>query len=233
MTFSKHSFTDCHALADALSSQIADDLRKSIAERGTALVALSGGNTPRHLFKRLSHIALDWSKVTVTLVDERWSPESDERSNGRMLRSSLLQNQAAAAQFVPLYNGAPSADEGLAATRERTKDLALPFDAVVLGMGGDGHTASFFPGGDHLAQALDLDGDERIITMRAPGAGEARITWTLAALLNTRALYLHIEGEEKRHVLADAQLGLGEAAHFPVRAVLEQTRTPLSVYWCP
>ncbi|MBV8158367.1 MAG: 6-phosphogluconolactonase, partial [Dyella sp.] len=128
---------------------------------------------------------------------------------------------------------APTPEAGLVMLRTRVASLQLPFDAVVLGMGNDGHTASFFPGGDRLPEALDATSDVRVLPMRAPGAGEPRITFTLSALLQTRALYLHIEGETKRQLLADARLGLGEAAQFPVGAVLTQERVPVAVYWCP
>jgi 6-phosphogluconolactonase len=132
-----------------------------------------------------------------------------------------------------LYADAPTPEAGLVTLRARMATLQLPFDAVVLGMGNDGHTASFFPDGDRLPEALDATSGVRVLPMRAPGAGEPRITFTLSALLQTRALYLHIEGETKRQLLADARLGLGEAARFPVRAVLTQERVPVAVYWCP
>ncbi len=228
-----HSFTDNQALAVALAEQLAARLREGIAERGRALLAVSGGSTPRHLFERLSREALDWSKVQVTLVDERWVPESNERSNAGMLKATLLQHAASAAQFVPLYADAPTPEAGLATVRARMASLALPFDAVVLGMGNDGHTASFFPGGDRLPEALDPNNPVHVLPMRAAGAGEPRITFTLSALLDTRALYLHIEGEAKRELLAHARQGVGEAANYPVRAVLTQQRVPVAVYWCP
>lgn len=233
MNITNHSFTDCHALAQALADRITANLRAGISQRGHATLALSGGSTPKLLFKQLSQAALDWSNVTVTLVDERWAPESDERSNARMLRELLLQDNAAQAKFVPLYSEAPTPQDGLAQTRERVAALTLPFDAVVLGMGTDGHTASFFPGGDHLQQALDPKNPERVLTMQAPGAGEARITFSLAVLLQTRALYLHIQSEPKRSLLADARLGLGEAQDYPIRSVLTQAQVPVAVYWCP
>jgi len=228
-----HSFTDCDALAIALAERIAECLRDAIAQRGQALLAVSGGSTPRHFFEKLSRALLDWSKVQVTLVDERWVPESNERSNAAMVKAMLLQHEASSAQFVPLYTDAPTPEAGLATVRARMASLQLPFDAVILGMGNDGHTASFFPGGDRLPEALDLNNATRVLPMRAAGAGEPRITFTLSALLDTRALFLHIEGEAKRQLLADARLGLGEAANFPVRAVLAQPRVPVAVYWCP
>lgn len=228
-----HSFTDCRAQAAALAERIAERLRAALAERGHALLAVSGGSTPKELFACLSREKLDWSKVQVTLVDERWVPDTDERSNARLVKSVLLQRAAAAARFVPLYTGAATPQAGLASANQRIDALPLPFDAVVLGMGDDGHTASFFPGGDHLAEALDLDGRARVLPMSAPGAGEPRITLSLPTLLETRALYLLIAGEKKRDLLADARLGLGAARDYPVRAVLTQQRVPVAVYWCP
>ncbi|WP_266168737.1 6-phosphogluconolactonase [Dyella subtropica] len=228
-----HSFTDGDALARALAERVAERLRSGIAERGAALLAVSGGSTPVRFFQQLSRAELDWSKVQVALVDERWVPETHERSNARMVKTELLQHAATVAHFVPLYAGAPTPEAGMVAVRARVAALPYPFDAVVLGMGNDGHTASFFPGGDRLAEALDLAGTARVLPMRAAGAGEPRITFTLPALLDTQALYLHIEGDTKRQLLADAQLGLGAAKEYPVRTVLTQTRVPVAVYWCP
>lgn len=228
-----HSFTDCQAQAATLAERVAERLRRAVDERGHAVLAVSGGSTPKDFFARLSREKLDWSKVQVTLVDERWVPDSDERSNARLVQSHLLQHAAAGAQLVPLYTGDATPEAGLAKAAARIDALPLPFDAVILGMGEDGHTASFFPGGDHLADALDLDGRARVLPMQAPDAGEPRITLTLPTLLETRALYLLVSGEKKRDVLADARLGLGAARDYPVRAVLTQQRVPVAVYWCP
>ncbi|HEY9132143.1 MAG TPA: 6-phosphogluconolactonase [Dyella sp.] len=228
-----HSFTDCHALAQALADRVAGQLRDAIAARGHALLAVSGGSTPKHFFERLSRQTLEWPKVAITLVDERWVPESSERSNARLVKSMLLQHEASAAQFVPLYADTPTPEAGLPQVRARLAALQLPFDAVILGMGGDGHTASFFPGGDRLDEALDLNSRQRVLPMRAKGADEPRITFTLPALLDTRALYLHFEGAAKRDVFNDACEGNGKGADYPVRAVAVQQRTPLAVYWCP
>ncbi|MGN2253251.1 6-phosphogluconolactonase [Frateuria sp. GZRe12] len=228
-----HHFADSHALAIALAERVADRLRAGLLERDFALLAVSGGRTPLHFFDLLSRAPMDWSRVQVTLVDERWVDESDPRSNARLVREHLLQHDAAAARFVPLYTGAATPEEGQVEASRRIHALPLPFDAVVLGMGLDGHTASFFPGGDQLAAALDPNQPSGVLPMRAPGAGEPRITLTLSTLLETRHLFLHIEGEDKRDVLAQARLGLGAAAHYPVRAVLARSPVPVAVYWCP
>ncbi|MET0330506.1 MAG: 6-phosphogluconolactonase [Dyella sp.] len=227
-------FPDSQALAAALAARVAADLRHAIAARGRAVLAVSGGSTPKHFFEQLSRAELDWSAVSVTLVDERWAPESSERSNARLVKAALLTNQAAAARFVPLYQPeAATPEAGLVALRTRLGELPPRFDAVILGMGNDGHTASFFPGADRLSEALDLNGNARVLPINAAGAGEPRITFTLPALLDTAALYLHIEGDAKREVLDAAQLGQDAAADYPIRAVLTQTRVPLTVYWCP
>jgi len=228
-----HSFTDCHAQAIALAERVAQRLRVGLNQRGHALLAVSGGSTPKDFFAQLSRESLDWAHVKITLVDERWVPDTDERSNARLVKSILLQNKAAEASFVPLYTDAPTPEDGLAASTARINALALPFDAVVLGMGDDGHTASFFPGGDHLADALDLNGKSRVLPMRAPDAGEPRITLTLPTLLATESLFLLVAGDKKRDLLADVRLGLGAARDYPVHAVIAQQRVPVAVYWCP
>ena len=222
-----HPFPDGDAVAQALAQAVADDLRAALALRGEASVALSGGTTPRRFLQALSRQPMDWANVTVTLVDERWVDERHERSNARLVKEHLLQEAAAGARFVPLYRPAASPDLVLA---DVTAALPATLDVAVLGMGGDGHTASFFPGGDRLAEAMDPDAPERVLPMLAPGAGEPRITLTLPVLRQAGRLYLHIEGGEKRQVLQQALSGQGAGAGYPIRAVLQALRAPLQVY---
>jgi 6-phosphogluconolactonase len=226
---SLHAFEDGQALAASLAVRIANDLRNAIDARGEATIAVSGGNTPKRLFERLSHEEIDWSRVTVTLVDERWVPDTDERSNGRLVESLLLRHNAADANFVPLYAEAPTPEAGIAQVRARLSTMRFPFDVAVIGMGSDGHTASFFPGGDRLGEALDLTNTSEVLPMRAPHAGEPRITFTLSVLLKARALFLHIEGPDKRVVLEQAEQ---PGSSLPIASVLQRARQ-LEIYWCP
>lgn len=231
MTIERNVFSTKERLAEALASAVAENLIAGIEERGEATLAVSGGSTPRKFFETLArreHIV--WDAVVVTLVDERWVDDSSDRSNAKLVKETLLQGPAANARFVPLYAGG---DEPDAAGIEKA-NLAVaeitPFDAVILGMGNDGHTASFFPGGDTLEAALNEDGP--LVAIRAPGAGEPRVTFTLPRLLDTKALYLHIEGDEKAQAL-DAALETGPVDAMPVRAVLSQSIKPVQLYWCP
>ncbi|VAW19659.1 6-phosphogluconolactonase, eukaryotic type [hydrothermal vent metagenome] len=230
--FTRHDFTDKQALARALAEAVGANLKSGIDECGTACLAVSGGSTPVRFFEALStRDDIEWEKIIVTLVDERWVDIKSSRSNAGLVAAHLLQGAAATARFVPLFGGGeePSQDR-VDKVNSEIKKLPHPFDAVVLGMGNDGHTASFFPGGDTLAAALNEPGPA--IALAAPGAGEARITLTLPFLLETRALYLHIEGAEKAKTLSDA-LGEGEVSQMPVRAVLRQREKPVNIYWAP
>ncbi|MDE8345266.1 MAG: 6-phosphogluconolactonase [Acidocella sp.] len=217
-------FANPEALATALAAAVAAALRhrlaaQPLATQPVAALAVSGGTTPTRFFVALRSEELDWSRVIITLVDDRCVSETSSRSNARLVRQTLLQNRAAAAAFLPLA----TADEGSLAV------LPLPFAAVVLGMGLDGHTASFFPGGDRLSFALH--GPHMLERINAPQAGEPRVTLTWAALQTAHYLALHIEGAGKRAVL-DAALAPGPVLDMPVRVALART-PPADIFWCP
>lgn len=216
------------ALAEGFADLVARLLAEAAAARGRAVLAVSGGSTPKLFFQALSTRPLDWSAVSVVPVDERWVPEDSERSNARLIRENLLVHEARAAGFVSLHHPTDAPETGLDHVRLAVEALPRPFDVCVLGMGTDGHTASFFPGGDMLARALDRDTTETVVPMRAPGAGEPRVTLTLPVLLEARHLFVHVEGAEKRDVLLAAWAGDDEA-EMPVRAVLDRAE----VVWAP
>lgn len=218
MIAARNLFDTRQQLASALARDVAAALAARISAAGAATLAVSGGTTPALFFQELSHADLPWKSITVTLVDERQVPEESPRSNAALVRKTLVQDKAAQARFVPLFENEAEA-------------AALALDAVVLGMGTDGHTASFFPGGDRLAEAIAPHTEKSLIAITAPGAGEPRLTFTLPRLLAASTLCLHIEGAEKVKVLEQALAG-SDAAQMPIRAVL-RAATPLQLYWCP
>ncbi len=192
--FERFDFPDRAAAAQALAESVAGEIESAMQNAGVAAIAVSGGTTPGRFFSELGKRRdLDWKKVYVTLVDERWVEETSNRSNAGLVNETMLQGPATSAHFIPLYSGGTAPDEeALARTARGLVALPRNYAAVVLGMGNDGHTASFFPGGDHLREALATEGP--VVSMHAPDAGEARVTQTLPRLLQTASLYLLIEG---------------------------------------
>ena len=229
---SLHEFADGQTLAEKLADQVAHRLSASIEANGQASIAVSGGSTPKRFFKALSGRDVDWKKVTVTLVDERFVPVDNPRSNHALVRDHLLQNNAADARFIPLFHQCPSADEAASVAMRETAQIGNPFDVVILGMGGDGHTASFFPHGNHLEKALDAGAPRSVMSMEAEGADEPRLTFSFSSLSDAGLLVLHIEGEGKKDVLKKAQAGTDET-EMPIRAVLNRAASPVEIYWAP
>lgn len=243
-----HLAIHCPSAHDA-SARLADDiaarLRQAVAARGEALLCVSGGKSPVALFEALQARELPWPKLTVSLVDERCVPSDHPDSNARMVRLHLLQGAAAQARFVPWIappTGGATSDPivpEVAATRANAAmaELSAP-DVLVLGMGADGHTASWFPNSPGLARALDLATPERVCAVRLPDPppqpNHPRLTMTLAQVLRARCIVLPVQGADKLATLArvarDAEPpGLDT---LPIAHVLNQTTTPVAL-WLP
>ncbi|PBC00859.1 6-phosphogluconolactonase [Mesorhizobium sp. WSM3860] len=225
-----NGFADRQQLAAALAGHVAARLTKAITERGTALLAVSGGTTPAKFFAALSLIPIAWDKVTVTLVDERFVPPSSPRSNAGLVAANLLQNKAAAARFVPLYHEAATIEDAAASDSEALQSLPWPLDVVVLGMGADGHTASFFPDAGSLSELLDPSTRRIVLPVHAQSAGEPRLTLSMARIVAAGFIGLHIEGEDKRIAFDGA---MGADVNKPIRKVLEAAPIPVEVFWAP
>lgn len=227
-----HVAADAVVWAQAIADDTASRLRDAIDANGSASLLVSGGSSPVPVFERLSNAGLDWARVTVGLVDERWLPPTHDASNGRLVREHLLRDHAAAAHFHPLAR-----EDG--DRRQAVADANAAFPAhptiVLLGMGDDGHTASLFPGMAGLVDALAAEGP--YIGADADGcpgaqAWPARITLTPAALALARTRALLIRGERKR-ILLEQALADGDPLLWPVLAAVRAGPAPLQVYWCP
>lgn len=206
-----------------LANKIAGQLRTALDTEGRASFCVPGGTTPGPVFDTLSAVSLDWERVDVLLNDERWVPESSERSNTALLKRRLLTGKAANAHLVPLYRDVPTPEEGLADFMPAIEST-LPLNVLLLGMGADMHTASLFPGADQLELGLS-DAAPTLLAMRAPGAPEPRITLSAKALKTAISTHILITGAEKREALERSQK-LNEM-QAPVSAFLSQA----TVHW--
>lgn len=209
-----------------LADAIARRLDAAIAERGRASLVVCGGSSPKQLFEYLSRHTLDWSRVTVVPSDERWVPVDDDQSNERLIRNTLLVGEAAKANFVGLYRDTATPREALADIASALADVPRPLDVVLLGMGGDGHTASLFPQAPDIQACLDSDQPCVAPTVGPP----ARLSLGLALLTDARAIDLLIFGEDKRRVFEQAQAD-GPVAELPVRGVLHRQSPAAQAHW--
>ena len=158
------------------------------------------------------------------LTDERWVPETSDRSNARLVRQRLLTNRAGAARLLPLYSDAPEPAARLDALTEAVA-AHLPLSVMLLGMGEDMHTASLFPGAENLAAAL-ADTAPPLIETKAPGLAEPRVTLSAPVLSGALAKHIVITGSAKREALARAQ-ELRDPMQAPICAVLQGA----TVHW--
>ncbi len=223
-------FDNPEDLARQLARGVARRLQQCIDERGHASLAVSGGKTPVLFFQQLAQQSLAWNKVTLTQVDERWVDAQHSDSNARLIQQHLLQGPASDAFFLPLYNGAKDPEDGFMACENRLHELVDQLDLAVLGMGTDGHTASWFPGSSALPSLLDEQSGAWCCPVMGQEPARMSLTWSLLA--RCQHLYLHFEGDDKNHTFEQAcepdQQQDIEA--MPVRTLLYQSQVPLSLY---
>ncbi|WP_035245631.1 6-phosphogluconolactonase [Desulfogranum mediterraneum] len=217
-------------LIQTLSRDILRALEQGLLRQDQVSMVLSGGSSPLPLFRELARQNFLWPRVSITLADERWLPPDSPESNEGLVRTTLLQHQAAAAAFSGLYNGAASPQLAEAEVSRRLALLPRPFELVLLGMGEDGHTASLFPGSPELKRGLDRTEPVPCCAISPPRAPHLRMTMSLDSLLDSRKVLLLLTGKQKLAVYNQALEGT-DPEEMPIRAILHQEEVPVSVYW--
>ena len=237
MAWTEHDHADTGALvahvADALERSCADAIRA----RGQAWLALAGGRTPLPAYARLAASTLE-GVVSCIPTDERCVPHDHPACNLRALREAFASNPQIVANPITDASG-----DDATSLRQASALLAVnpqPFDAVLLGMGADGHFASLFPGAANLQDGLAMDsGANAIATLPDPLPPEApfaRISLTLPRLLHAREIHLVVTGADKRRVLREAQEDATRTAlaeQFPVAALLHAPGHHVHIHWSP
>lgn len=212
-------YPDFEMLCIDLANALAGELTAALQHSDRIAFGVPGGTTPGPVFDDLCAADLDWSRVDVMLTDERWVPESDPRSNTRLVRERLLVNRAADARLVPLYAAAHAPQEVLAELESMIAPV-LPLSVLLMGMGADMHVASLFPGAEGLSAALEPQAPI-LLPMTQPGTGEARVSLSARVLDGALSKHLVIAGPQKRAALERALTLPPEEA--PVRTILQGT----------
>ena len=200
-------------LAALAASRIAEAAERAIAERGIFRWAAAGGGTPRGCYMALRAHAVDWTRVESWLGDERVVPHDHEASNARMLRTTLLDAVGAPAEkFIP-FDTAIDPDQ---AARDAEAKLDGPFDLVLLGLGDDSHTASWFPG--------TRFSEERLVEATPDAhAGYRRITLTPRCVNEAREVLMLVSGAGKSQAIARVVGKNDDPLNLPAQRVAPQS----------
>ena len=226
------AFQDATQWAWAAAVTLSAALRRALEVEPRARLLLSGGHTPGAAYAALARAPLDWSRVDVALVDERWLLPDDPDSNARLVRASLLADRAAAARFEAITRAGRSIEE---AVDIANMHAAHPASVVVLGMGEDGHVASLFPKMIGLADAIASRRPYVAVDATGcPGAGPwtRRVSLTPAGLAPARTRLLLIRGARKRELL-DQVLAGDDPLELPARIAFTTPGARLRILWCP
>lgn len=232
MAWTLHTYTDTGQLADVVGASLQDACRNALATRGMAMLALAGGQTPWPVYRRLASTDLRWPGVTVLPTDDRCVPTDASASNLSGLRDAFASADGVRFAALTVADGEPEAS--LVHARDWLAAHPEPFDAVLLGMGTDGHTASLFPGATELANGFDPELDVCRVDPDPlpPEAPYPRISLTVARLLHAGALHLVLIGEDKRTALMEA-IAIDDPWRHPIMAVLSAPEAHVDIHWSP
>jgi len=224
-------YEDAAEMADAVAGDVQFIIESAIDARGSAVVALPGGNTPKPIYEKLVQAKLDWKRVTIIPTDDRIVAMTDPLSNVAMIGKIFIPKGA---RVIPLVSDkAPDYKAAGRAADARLQDHHWPLDLCLLGMGGDGHTASIFPGPD-LDEALSGPKERRALGVMPdplpPEAPVARVTLSGASIVSARALMMAVTGTNKREVL-EAAIAEGAGSPYPIGRVLAEAELPVDIHW--
>ena len=231
MTTDIQTFAAGSTWAAACAERLTGALSDALAANGRAVFAGSGGSTPSPIYHLMAETDLDWARVVVTLVDERNVPENGEASNAGLLKRTLLTARAATARFEPLFHPAVTVDRAAAMATTGLKPEGR-LDAVLLGMGEDGHICSMFPGSPTLKTLLSPGLNPAVLGVPAGREGLApsleRLSIILPYLIQAGRVVLALTGAKKRAVFE--QQAAGDPAVTPIAALIAHG-VPLEVLW--
>lgn len=226
----EYQFSTRDQASAAAATRIASLLECTLDSQSEASLVVSGGSTPVACFEHLAGNTLEWERIHVLMSDERWVAPTDESSNEKLVRSTLLKDDAAAAHLLPVFKPEIGINARCQMLDKELDSVPQPFACTLLGMGEDGHFASLFPDAANLEVGLDLNTRASWLAIDTAASPLPRVSMTLAALLRSREIVLLIFGESKRKVLDSARESIDR---YPVSRLLAQQKTPVRIFWAP
>ncbi|MBU2213916.1 6-phosphogluconolactonase [Patescibacteria group bacterium] len=213
-------------------------IQRAITQRGRCILGLSGGSTPQLIYEKLGKEDIDWSKLTIFLVDERYIASDDEKSNQKMVCETLLKNASIPESNIIFPNTQLSPEECVADYASRLKKMIdeqgwLP-DVVTLGLGEDGHIASLFPPiqpstinrQQSTAQSLVLHTQTNRFEVKD------RITLTLNVIASAQNHIFFLKGKGKKKVWDEMMESKEDEKRWPAKRVLESEETTVVYTEC-
>lgn len=236
MTLKINSYDDMYELSKAVSVLILSKLVASLNAAGKASLMLSGGSTPRETYASIGKEKIAWENVDIGMVDDRWVGQLSPGSNAAMIHQSLLSKPNVQTKFHPLKTASDNLEMGCEVANLKYHKIYRPYTCLVLGMGLDGHTASWFPQAEGIEEALNPRSSKIVVPVRpkqsdVTGDYLERATLTLSAVNEAKNVYLLISGQKKldlfNRVLAEPN------SELPIRAAIDTLGARLNVFWAP
>ena len=219
----RHSFPDIASLSQSLAHYIETALLHTLNRQQHAILAVPGGNTPRHYLPALAKCALPWDRITVTLTDERWVDTDDEQSNERLVKHYLMQHLPQTAHFAGLKTTHTDPFTAVESVHHRLTALPLPLSLALLGLGEDGHIASLFPG-----MNPEMPTTHHCVAVTPPIAPSPRISLSLTLLAQSEQIVLVVTDQNKRRLLDHIQTE--PDATLPIVWLLQRIQRPIAVF---
>lgn len=224
----EHFFDTRLEASTAAAERMAELLANRLDNQSQASIIVSGGTSPRDCMTILAKTPLDWQRVQIALSDERWVPPDHEDSNEKLVRESLLVDEAALATLLPVYADGVSPEERCEILQDPLP--VLPFACSLIGIGTDGHFASLFPDAEQLALGLDMECGRLYLPVTTAASPHVRISMTLAGISRSDEIVLLFFGDEKLGVYKEAIASLNGD---PLSRLLRQKRAPVRLFWAP
>ena len=196
-------FDNINILESSLVKKISLCISDSIEKYGDARILLSGGSTPINLYSLLSKENINWGKVKVGLVDERFVDQKSDFSNERHIKKNLFKNCAKTAILSPMVCCIDNELLNLEMVSNSYSCFIERTDFTLLGMGNDGHTASIFPNdkeSDELMNSINIG----VFSTKAPNYPYHRITCSKELIAQSNAIVLFFIGENKFNIFKNS-----------------------------